>query len=83
MVHILKTYRSKSVPKKGFYSPVTRDRGRVRGLLSLQCEKATLPANASRSSNNFPVRTFPNASIYKSRRFAVKEDLHDLVSVWK
>jgi hypothetical protein len=52
---------------------VTRDRGRVKGLLSLQCEKATLPASASKSSKSFPVRTFPNASMYKSRRFAGKE----------
>ena len=52
--------------------PVTRDSGRVNGLLSSQCRNATLPARASKSSKSFPVRTFPKASTYKSRRFAVE-----------
>ena len=31
-----------------------------------------LPAKASRSSKSFPVKTFPRASTYKSRRLAEK-----------
>ena len=65
-----RTLAQEQIPHNRLHLPVTSDKGLVNGLLSSQCEKATLPASASKSSNNFPMRTFPKASTYKSRRFA-------------